>query len=98
MQLIGARTSSSLLACTMFFLRRDQINAVEAYYRDQSYGNASGSLSTGNLQDMSQLTADGLVAHALSSGDVNGVKELLREKNLEKPIEKTLRQMQIIQR
>ena len=73
------------------FLRRDQMNAVEASFR-------SPSLSKANVQDMEQLTAAGLVAHALSSGDVNSVRELLRRMNLEKPIEATFRQMQIVQR
>ena len=36
--------------------------------------------------EMEKLTAGSLVAHALSSGDVNRVKDLLRRKNLEKPI------------
>ena len=47
---------------------------------------------------MEKLTAGSLVAHALISGDVNSVKELLRRKNLEKPIEATFRHMQIVQR
>ena len=47
---------------------------------------------------MEKLTAASLVAHALSSGDVDSVKELLRRKNLEKPIEATFRHMQIVQR
>ena len=80
------------------FLRRDQVNAVELYYKHQFQEDSFYALSKGNLEDISKLTADGLVAHALSSGDVNSVKELLREKKLEKPIEKTFQQMQVIQR
>ena len=80
------------------FLRRDQVSAVEAYYSKQSHEESGNALSKGNLDDISKLTADGLVQHAMSSGDVNSVKELLREKNLDKALEKTFQQMQIIQR
>ena len=73
------------------FLRRDQMRAVETSFR-------SPFLSTAALQEMEKLTAGSLVAHALSSGDVDSVKELLRRKNLEKPIEATFRHMQIVQR
>ena len=64
------------------FLRRDQVNVVELYYKRQSQEGSFNALSKGNVEDISKLTADGLVAHALSSGDVNSVKELLRAKNL----------------
>ena len=55
-------------------------------------------MSKGNLDDIAKLTASGLVAHALSSGDVNSIRDLLRRKNLEVPLEKTFRAMQITQR
>ena len=58
-------------------LRRDQMHAVEASFR-------SPHLSTANLEDMGKLTAESLVALALSSGDANSVKDVLRRKNLEK--------------
>jgi hypothetical protein len=83
------------------FLRRDQVNAVEIYYKRQQHAEidtGNSTLSKGKLEAMSKLTADGLVAHALSSGEVNSVKEVLREKNLDKAIETTFRQMQLIQR
>ena len=74
---------------------------MEAYYdkqHQQVEGGTDGALTVGNLNDISKLTADGLVAHALSSGDANSVKELLREKNLDKVLEKTFHQLQIAQR
>ena len=38
------------------------------------------------------------MAHALSSGDVDSVKELLRRKKLDKTLFTTFQQMQVIQR
>ena len=72
------------------FLRRDQVAAVEASVR-------SSKLTDDNLNDL-QTTATGLVAQALSSGDVNSVRDLLKKKDLDAPIQKTFRRMQIIQR
>ena len=73
------------------FLRRDQMQAVEAYFKNRHY------FSRGQESDL-QLTAKCLVAHALASGDANSVRDLLRRKNLEKPLRQTLQAMQIIQR
>ena len=73
-------------------LRRDQVNAVEACIR------TCAKYKQDTLQDISDLTASGLVAHALSSGDVNSVRELLRRKNLDRTLQKTFLEMQIIQR
>ena len=73
------------------FLRRDQISAVEACVR-------SNQLTRGEQCELESLTATGLVAHALSSGDVNSVRDALRRKNLDVPIRNALRQMQIVQR
>ena len=72
-------------------LRRDQVQAVEASMQAQSFS-ASGKA------EMEKLTAAGLVAHALASGEVESVRAALREKNLEKPIETAFRKMHIIQR
>ena len=45
------------------FLRRDQINAVEAFVRSQK-------MPQSELEDLRGLTAAGLIANVLSSGDV----------------------------
>ena len=47
------------------------------------------------IQNLHELTASGLVAQALASGDVNSVKDGLRKKNLEVPVREALKQMQI---
>ena len=73
------------------FLRRDQVSAVEALYK-------SSRLSAQNQIDLQKVTAASLVSHALSSGDVNSVKDLLKRKNLDAPLRNTFRQMQILQR
>ena len=39
--------------------------------------------NTFEIQAVSKLTAEGLVAQALSSAEVNSVKEILRQKNLD---------------
>ena len=72
-------------------LRREQVHAVEANVK-------SSELTKGNMNDIAKLTATGLVSYALSSGDANSVRDLLRRKNLEVPLEKTFRAMQITQR
>ena len=72
------------------FLRRDQIWAVEASMK--------GTLSHANVAEIQKVTASGLVAHALSSGDVNSVRSLLKQKNLHGPLKQTFQKMQIIQR
>jgi hypothetical protein len=72
-------------------LRRDQVYAVEACMRKQSFSGAQKA-------EMERLSGAGLVANALASGDVQSVREALRKKNLEKPIETAFRKMQIIQR
>ena len=73
------------------FLRRDQVNAVEAFYRSQVF-------TQSELEELRGLTAASLIANALSSGDVNSVRALLRKKNLEAPIQRAFRSMQTIQR
>ena len=73
------------------FLRRDQVSAVEALYK-------SSRLSAQNQIDLQKVTAASLVSHALSSGDVNSVKDLLKRKNLDAPLRSTFRQIQILQR
>jgi len=72
-------------------LRRDQMRAVEAYCTNSRF-------DAGQVDQIRQLTAAGLVANALASGDVNSVRAVLRKKNLEQPIEKAMRSMQIQQR
>ena len=74
-----------------FFLRRDQIGAVEVYA-------ASAPFKEGEADDLQQVTATGLVAQAMSSGDVNCIRDVLRKKNLEKPVERALRKLLIVQR
>ena len=73
------------------FLRRDQVSAVEAFYK-------SSRLSPENQADLQAVTANSLVSYALSSGDVNSVKDLLKRKNLDVPLRNTFRQLQIAQR
>ena len=72
-------------------LRRDQIYAVEACMKDQTF-------SAEQKAELEKLTGPSLVANALASGDVQSVREELRKKDLEKPIETAFRKMQIIQR
>jgi len=81
------------LVATMYnvFLRRDQVNAVEASVRSTRF-------SQTQLADLQGITATGLVASALSSGDVNSVREMLKKKNLDVPVQAAFRSMQIIQR
>ena len=73
------------------FLRRAQVAAVEASVKSQSF-------TRGQQDELQALTATGLVAHALSSGDVNSVRDALRRKNLDAPIQTALRRMQVAQR
>jgi len=73
------------------FLRRDQVRAVELSV-------ASSRFSAADLAEMQTLSAAGLVACAMSSGEVTSVRELLRKKTLNTNIEITFRKMQIIQR
>ena len=73
------------------FLRRDQVSAVEAFYK-------SSRLSPENQADLQAVTAHSLVSYALSSGDVNSVKDFLKKKNLDVPLRNTFRQLQIAQR
>ena len=70
------------------FLRRDQMQAVEAYCQK---------LHKDRAKDIGQLTAAGLVAKALASGDVDSVRQALRDKNLDVPIKRAMRSMQIVQ-
>ena len=72
-------------------LRRNQVGFVEAAIKSFRFSSA-------NLADIQQITATNLVAQALSSGDVNSVRDLLRQKNLNGPIRNAFRSMQIIQR
>ena len=71
------------------FLRRDQVSGVEATLR---------TLDAGEMQQIQSLTADGLVRHALSSGDVNSVTTLLKKKGLELPVRVAFQKIQVSQR
>ena len=73
------------------FLRREQLFAVEASMHHVSFSELE-------KKELSGLTATGLVATALASGDVDSVRKALRKKDLEKPIDTALRKMQVIQR
>ncbi len=68
------------------FLRRDQVSAVEVVMKSQHF-------SVREQEDMARLTAAGLVAHALASGDMSSVPQVLKQKGLDKPIESALRKM-----
>ena len=72
------------------FLRRDQVSVVEASLRKSA-------LTDNEAEDPQKVIASGLVAQALSSGDMNSVRDALRSKNLEAPIQKCFQRMQIIQ-
>ena len=71
------------------FVRREQISAVEASL-------SVNYCSPADFAEMEKLIAAGLVAHALASGDVNSVRELLRKKDLDSNIQKTFRRLQFI--
>ena len=60
------------------FLRREQIGAVEASVKRAKHSNI-------DLEELQKVTATKLVTHALSSGDVNRVRDLLKRKNLDGP-------------
>ena len=64
------------------FLRRDQIGAVEASVKRAKHSNL-------DLEELQKVTATNLVTHALSSGDVNRVRDLLKRKNLDGPSRST---------
>ena len=72
-------------------LRRAQVHAVEVSTQQANF-------TAQQKSDMAGLTAHGLVASALASGEVNSVREALKRKNLEKPVEVALQKMQITQR
>ena len=75
------------------FLRRAQVNAVEAYVR-------APQLSAADVAELGALTAQDLVATALSSGEVGSVRRLLQgpNKNMEGPVRTALNSMHAIQR
>ena len=54
-------------------------------------------ISERDTEELRRLTSTSLVATALASGDANSVREVLRKKNLEKPVERAFRVMQIAQ-
>ncbi len=74
-----------------YFLRRDQVRAVEAFVKKPLF-------SQGAKQDLETLTAKSSVATALTSGDVNSVREALRKRNLHGPVQRALQDIQISQR
>ena len=74
-----------------FQLRRDQIHAVELCVRDCNF-------SPADKEQLASLTAGGLVAQALASGEVESVRAALRRKGLESPIYTALQKMQTIHR
>ena len=71
------------------FLRRDQVQAVEAHYR---------TLTDADQEVLRNLGAEELVSVAMASGDVNSIREALRKKNLGTKVEHVLKRMQLIQR
>ena len=68
------------------FLRRDQVGAVEASLQ-------KAALTDNDAEDLQKVAATGLVAQALSSGDVSSVRDALRSKNLQAPIQKSFQMM-----
>ena len=65
--------------------------AVEASVRNNK-------LTASAMSEVQKITATSLVAQAMSSGDANSIRDLLKKKGLQAPIENALRSMQIIQR
>ena len=72
-------------------LRRDQIRVVEMYV-------ATTRFTARQQEELGSLTAAGLVAHALASGEVDRVRELLRRKGWITPLTVAFKTMQNIQR
>ena len=72
------------------FLRRDQINAVEMAVRSVAFTPAVA-------EDIQQITATGIISRALHTGEVNSVREILKQKNLDQPLQTAFRQLQIVQ-
>ena len=88
------RCDVEFVACVYnIFLRREQINAVEAYIR-------SPSMTAEQVADLQALTAEGLLAAALTSGEVGSVRKLLQGSttNLEKPVRAAFLHLRAIQR
>ena len=56
------------------FLRRDQISAVELYFKLHTF-------TEGEAKELSSVTAAGLIANALSSGDVKSVRAFFGKGN-----------------
>ena len=67
------------------------MQAVEVYCRNTRF-------SVAEAAELEKITAASLVAYALASGDVNSIRKALWDKNLDKPIQRALRSMQIQQR
>ena len=72
------------------FLRREQVTAVQASLTESRP-------SPENQVDQ-KITAAGIMSYALGRGDVNSVKDLLKRRDLHKPLHNIFRQMQVIQR
>ena len=88
------RQDVEFIACVYnVHLRRDQVRAVEVVMSQQDQ-----IFTVDQKADLAKLTATGLVAHALASGDVDSVREALRRKDLDRPLEIALRKMQVVQR
>ncbi len=69
------------------FLRREQMAAVEAHVRQVR--------TTLDVDRLCEVTATGLIQSALASGDFNSVREGLRKKNLDAPVQAVLKNLQI---
>ena len=88
------RCDVEFVACVYnIFLRREQINAVEAYIR-------SPRMTSEQMADLQALIAEGLFAAAMASGEVGSVRKLLQgsKTNLEKPVKSAFLHLQAIQR
>ena len=80
------------VACVYnIFLRRDQLRAVELSFKGQRW-------SPEELGALRQVAAGDLVAFALASGECDDIRSLLRKKNLNLPLKRSMEMMQQTQR
>ena len=71
-------------------LRREQVAAVEVTVRKTGF-------TPTQQESMAKLSSASLLGMALASGDVNSVREALRKRNLDAPIDAAFRQMELAQ-
>ena len=86
------RMDVEFVACLYnVLLRRSQIRAVQMTMKRVAFSQA-------DIDALRETTVQDLVSHALSSGDCDSVRQLLRRENLEVKVKKTFQTMQMAQR